>query len=77
MRVDGLCLLNTYVTLVDLGIFLLNLVCRDQRIRSDVMSILREAFETVQVTKIKNEVNEIVKCCSSISPLKTEVSDAK
>jgi len=59
------------------GIFLLNLVCRDQRIRSDVMSILREAFETVQVTKIKNEVNEIVKCCSSISPLKTEVSDAK
>ena len=41
------------------------------------MSILREAFETVQVTKIKNEVNEIVKCCSSISPLKTEVSDAK
>jgi len=59
------------------GVFLLNLVCRDQTIRSDVMSILREAFEIVQVTKIKNEVNEIVKCYSSMSSLKTKISDAK
>ena len=63
--------------LVNSGVFLLNLVCRDQTIRSDVMSILREAFEIVQVTKIKNEVNEIVKCYSSMSSLKTKISDAK
>jgi len=47
------------------GLFLLNLVCRDQTKRNDIMSILREAFEMVQATKIKDEVNEIIKCHSS------------
>ena len=56
--------LNFYHYFSVSGIFLLNLVCRDQAKRNNVMEILREVFVTVHVTKIKNEVNEMINCFS-------------
>ncbi len=40
----------------------MNLVCRDETRRNGVMEMLRESFASVQVKKIKGEVNEIITC---------------
>lgn len=45
-----------------IGIFLLNLVCRDDSKRKEITELLRECFISVSVKKIKSEVNEILSC---------------
>nr|SVE72826.1 EOG090X02SD [Ceriodaphnia reticulata] len=53
------------------GFFLMNLVCRDEARRNVVMEMLRESFASVQVKKIKGEVNEIITChLSTLTPVK-------
>nr|SVE80634.1 EOG090X02SD [Daphnia magna] len=44
------------------GFFFMNLVCRDETKRNNVMEMLRKSFEIVQMRKIKGEVNEIIRC---------------
>nr|SVE76276.1 EOG090X02SD [Daphnia longispina] len=44
------------------GIFFMNLVCRDEARRNSVTEMLRESFTSVQVKKIKGEINEIITC---------------
>nr|SVE89152.1 EOG090X02SD [Daphnia sinensis] len=44
------------------GLFFMNLVCRDEAKRNNVMEMLRKSFEIVQMRKIKGEVNEIIRC---------------
>lgn len=45
-----------------LGVFLLNLVCRDTARRADVMEMLNGFFTAVKTKKIQDEVNEIITC---------------
>jgi hypothetical protein len=40
----------------------MNLVCRDEARRNSVTEMLRESFTSVQVKKIKGEINEIITC---------------
>lgn len=47
----------------------MNLVCRNDVRRNSVLELLRESFSSVQVKKIKEEVNEIITCHSSNVPL--------
>ena len=51
------------------GIFFMNLVCRDEARRNSVTEMLRESFASVQVKKIKGEVNEIIICHPSTPSL--------
>lgn len=48
------------------GLFLMNLVCRNETRRNDVLEMLRESFASVQLKKIKGEVNEIITCHPSL-----------
>ena len=45
-----------------IGLFLLNLVCRNEEKRTGVLENLKESFPSVQTRKIKGEVNEIIVC---------------
>lgn len=44
------------------GVFVLNLVCRDDKLREVVLSELRNAFRAVCAYKLEEDVNEIVYC---------------
>ncbi|XP_054835158.1 eEF1A lysine and N-terminal methyltransferase [Eublepharis macularius] len=44
------------------GIFILNLVCRDARLRDTVLAALKETFPLLYVRRIEGEVNEILFC---------------
>ncbi|NXJ10949.1 MET13 protein, partial [Odontophorus gujanensis] len=44
------------------GVFVLNLVCRDARLKESVLAILREVFPLLYVRRIDGEVNEILFC---------------
>lgn len=41
---------------------MVNLVCRDENRRKSVTEVLHESFVSVQVKKIKGEVNEVILC---------------
>ncbi|OXB57996.1 hypothetical protein ASZ78_011806 [Callipepla squamata] len=44
------------------GVFVLNLVCRDARLKESVLAVLREVFPLLYVRRIDGEVNEILFC---------------
>lgn len=46
----------------DNGIFILNLVCRDDKLRENVLIDLKKSFETVVSYKLEEDVNEILYC---------------
>lgn len=58
------------------GIFFMNLVCRDEARRNGVTEMLRESFASVQIKKIKGEVNEIITCHPS-SPSLSKASGGR
>lgn len=45
-----------------LGVFILNLVCRDEKLREQVLANLRISFQSVCTYKLDEDVNEIVYC---------------
>lgn len=47
------------------GIFILNLVCRDEQLRDKVLDDLRKAFHTVGSHKLDEDVNEILYCLNA------------
>nr|SVE93507.1 EOG090X02SD [Scapholeberis mucronata] len=46
------------------GLFLMNLVCRNETMRTSVTDILHETFASVITKKIKDEVNQVLVCHS-------------
>ncbi|XP_009980977.1 PREDICTED: methyltransferase-like protein 13 isoform X2 [Tauraco erythrolophus] len=44
------------------GVFVLNLVCRDARLKESVLATLREVFPLLYTRRIEGEVNEILFC---------------
>ncbi|NWI66002.1 MET13 protein, partial [Todus mexicanus] len=44
------------------GVFILNLVCRDARLKESVLATLREVFPLLYARRIEGEVNEILFC---------------
>lgn len=44
------------------GIFILNLVCRDEKLRDNVLHDLKKTFKTVVSYKLDEDVNEILYC---------------
>ncbi|XP_009570537.1 PREDICTED: methyltransferase-like protein 13, partial [Fulmarus glacialis] len=44
------------------GVFVLNLVCRDARLKESVLATLREVFPLLYARRIEGEVNEILFC---------------
>ncbi|NXE75545.1 MET13 protein, partial [Cochlearius cochlearius] len=44
------------------GVFVLNLVCRDTRLKESVLATLREVFPLLYTRRIEGEVNEILFC---------------
>ncbi|XP_029888639.2 eEF1A lysine and N-terminal methyltransferase isoform X1 [Aquila chrysaetos chrysaetos] len=49
-------------TLKPEGVFVLNLVCRDARLKESVLATLREVFPLLYARRIEEEVNEILFC---------------
>lgn len=45
-----------------IGIFILNLVCRDDKLRDNVLVDLKNTFKTVISYKLDEDVNEILYC---------------
>lgn len=65
----GHCFLETHLTFYDvsscislLGLFMLNLVCRDPALRKSVFERVRRVFPTVLSRKIAQEINEVLLC---------------
>lgn len=58
---------NVKSALSETGIFVLNLVCRDDALRESVVSNLMSTFPIVLSYKLDDEVNEIIFCTSSKS----------
>lgn len=55
--------LNRVKSLIhDNGIFVLNLVCRDEQLREKVLNDLRNTFKSVVSYKLDEDVNEILYC---------------
>ena len=48
----------------------MNLVCRNETLRTSVTEMLHDTFTFVHVNKIKGEVNEILVCHSLATPSK-------
>lgn len=44
------------------GIFVLNLVCRDEKLRDQVLNDLKKTFKSVVSYKLDEDVNEILYC---------------
>ena len=45
-----------------LGVFILNLVCRDEKLREQVIIDLKQSFKSVCSYKLEEDVNEILYC---------------
>jgi len=60
-----------------LGIFVLNLACRDSTLRSEIISDVQKVFTTVWSYKVPEEVNEILFCTDHEWALKTKKVDRK
>lgn len=58
----GLLIFNKTASLLSVGIFALNLVCRDSLLRDDVLTTLRKSFPLLYSQRIEGEVNEIIFC---------------
>lgn len=48
--------------LVSPGIFILNLVCRDEKLREHVLAELRQSFRSICSYKLEEDVNEVLYC---------------
>ncbi|KAM8930338.1 eEF1A lysine and N-terminal methyltransferase isoform 2-T2 [Pelodytes ibericus] len=60
--VEKTFLQNVHKILKASGIFILNLVCRDQVLSEQVLKVLHEVFPLIYKQKIEDEVNEILFC---------------
>lgn len=49
----------------DKGLFILNLVCRDEALRDEALLQLRNAFKAVCCYKLEEDINEIIYCSNS------------
>ncbi|XP_063702286.1 eEF1A lysine and N-terminal methyltransferase homolog [Culicoides brevitarsis] len=58
--------------LKDDGLFILNLVCRDDELREKVIADLKKDFKAVCSFKLEEDLNEIVYCSASEAPLDAE-----
>lgn len=56
---------NEHCTLV--GIFILNLVCRDEKLREQVLIDLRHSFRSICSYKLDEDVNEVLYCRNDTS----------
>ncbi|KFV97106.1 Methyltransferase-like 13 [Eurypyga helias] len=54
--------LNSHPSRPAAGIFVLNLVCRDTRLKESVLATLRKVFPLLYTRRIEGEVNEILFC---------------
>uniref|UniRef100_A0A336LKZ2 CSON009529 protein n=1 Tax=Culicoides sonorensis TaxID=179676 RepID=A0A336LKZ2_CULSO len=52
--------------LKDDGLFILNLVCRDDKLREKVKADLRNQFTSMCSFKLEEDLNEIIYCCKSL-----------
>lgn len=59
-RLTGGTVLNSSFSTA--GVFVLNLVCRDARLKESVLATLREVFPLLYARRIDEEVNEILFC---------------
>ncbi|KAH8381067.1 hypothetical protein KR200_010522 [Drosophila serrata] len=48
------------------GVFMLNLVCRDEALRSEAIDKLHKAFPAVCTYKLDEDINEIVYCANDV-----------
>lgn len=49
------------------GIFILNLVCRDAKLKKKTLEDLRRSFKSIASVPLEEEVNEVVFCSTSKS----------
>lgn len=49
----------------DKGLFILNLVCRDEVLRDEALVQLRAAFKSVCCYKLDEEINEVIYCSNN------------
>lgn len=61
--VDKDCLRIVYDVLFENGVFVLNLVCREQAQRSHIIETIKSLFPCVYNVKIPEDVNEIIYAC--------------
>lgn len=47
---------------LSIGVFILNLVCRDEKLRELALTNVRRAFQSVCAYKLDEDVNEILYC---------------
>lgn len=53
------------------GIFILNMVCRDTKLREQVKNDLKEAFTTIHSFKMDEDINEVLFCMNMDIDAKT------
>lgn len=53
---------NSHLSRPAAGVFVLNLVCRDARLKESVLATLREVFPLLYTRRIEGEINEILFC---------------
>ena len=54
------------------GVLILNLVCRDETIKKDVLKLIRKVFDQVYIKNIEEEVNQIVYAIKRTEPCDIE-----
>lgn len=52
--------------LTSTGVFVVNLVCRDDRLRKEIMDTLKAFFAVRMMYKMPDEVNEIIFCVDNV-----------
>lgn len=63
---------NLRSLLCDNGVLILNLVCRDETIKEDVLKSIRKVFDQVYIKNIEEEVNQIVYAIKRTEPCDIE-----
>lgn len=53
---------HSILTSLFAGIFILNLVCRDEKLRDQILIDLKKTFKSVVSYKLDEDVNEILYC---------------
>jgi hypothetical protein len=54
------------------GVLILNLVCRDETIKENVLKLIRKVFDQVYIKNIEEEVNQIVYAIKRTEPCDIE-----
>jgi len=55
-------IITVVIFLFSAGVFVLNLVCRSDSVKSEIMQILQETFSSIAAYKLIEEVNEVLFC---------------